>query len=390
MLSLLPPGLLRIAVGIAMVSALACSSLSSQELLATPKLLSWQWHKLFPAQVTGIDLTWEGRTVALTAAPLQAGEDDRLYVYDVKGRELWSMARGTRLLGVSLSADGEYLAVGLMDLSIALFSKAGELLWERKSVGLPRLTASGDSLIAFNSGLTGLPNTLLEVFRRNGEKLWSLRRRGQVWRAIVSDRDDLLLSLWNGEVLLIDRRQRLLWQQAFAKDVIALTMSPGDAQYVAVATGVLEPGVYLFERTGRPLWRRKAPYGVTEVSLARQGAFLLSYGNTVHGQHLALYGQDGEVRWTYHLQEPAAESSKAVIVPDEPLVVAGIERDQRHYLQGFALSGELLWAAPVPEPIFDFRVSRDGRYIVAATDHAVYFFDTQAVAEPKAQLQEQR
>jgi hypothetical protein len=42
--------------------------------------------------------------------------------------------------------------------------------------------------------------------------------------------------------------------------------------------------------------------------------------------------------------------------------------------------------APVPEPIFDFRVSRDGRFIAAATDRAVYFFDTRAAAEPKAQL----
>jgi hypothetical protein len=112
----------------------------------------------------------------------------------------------------------------------------------------------------------------------------------------------------------------------------------------------------------------------------------LSYGNTIRGQHLALYRRNGDLQWTYHLEEPASESSRAVIVPDYPLVVAGIERGQQYFLQGFALTGELLWLAPLPGPLFDFRVSRDGRYIAAVTDHALYFFDTRLLAGPKAEL----
>lgn len=384
--SVLPPVLQHITAGVVLILSLVCPSAWSHELTTHPRVVRWQWHKPFPAQLTGIDLSWEGQTVALTVTSLASAEDNRLHVLDATGRERWTAMRESRMLGVSLSADGDYLAVGLMDFSVALFSTAGELLWKRKSVGLPRLTASGEHLIAFNSGITRLAHPLLEVFQRNGEKVWSLRRHGRVWRAVVSDQHDLLLSLWNGEVLLIDRHRRIPWQHLFVKDVMALSISPGDAQYFAVATGVLEQRLHLFERTGRPLWRRNVPYGVTEISLANNGAFLLSYGNTIHGQHLALYNRSGEVQWTYHLKEPAAESSKAVLVPNEPLVVAGIERDQQYYLQGFSLSGELLWVAPVPEPIFDFRVSRDGRFIAAATDHAVYFFDTRAATGPEAQL----
>jgi hypothetical protein len=114
---------------------------------------------------------------------------------------------------------------------------------------------------------------------------------------------------------------------------------------------------------------------------------LLSYGNTIRGQHLALYRRNGDLQWTYHLDEPASESAKAVIVPDHPLVVAGIERGGRYFLQGFALTGEPLWGAPLPGPMFDFRVSRNGRYIAAATDRALYFFDTRPLAGLKAELQ---
>ncbi|MBI3328225.1 MAG: hypothetical protein HYZ81_16170 [Nitrospinae bacterium] len=340
------------------------------------------------AQLTGLDLTWDGRTVAFSISALEPGGDNRLFVLDGAGRELWTATQGLKILGVSLSGDGQYVAIGLLDFSIALFSRTGERLWQHKSVGLPLLSPRGEMLVTFNSGANDVPNTLLEVFLPNGEKAWTLQRKGRVWRGIVSDHNDVLLGLWTGEVLLIDRSRRILRQQMFPPDVMALAMSPEDAQYLAVATGVLDKGLHLFKRKGRLVWRRPLPEGATEVSLAKQGAFILGYGNTIHGQRLSLYGRNGELRWTYHLKEPATESSKAVIVPDQDMVIAGVERDHQYYLQGFTLAGELRWVAPVPGPIFDFRASRDGRYIAAATDNALYFFDTHPAAGAKAHLTE--
>jgi outer membrane protein assembly factor BamB len=385
--SISPPALLRSAAGVMIAFALLCPALWGEVPSSNPKVLSPLWQKHVSAQLTGLDLTWDGQTVALIAAPVASDGDSRLHVYELTGRELWTTTRGLKILGVSLSYDGQYTAIGSMDFSIALFAKDGELLWERKSVGLPHLTPQGKSVVTFNSGITGLANTLLEAFQRNGDKVWSLRRKGRIWRSLVSDQSDLLIGLWNREVLLIDRQQRIVWQQMLPKEIMALAISPDDARYFAVGAGALDPVIHLYERTGRLVWRRNLSVGVTELSLARQGEFLLSYGNTIHGQHLALYSRNGDLQWMYHVEVPATESSKAVIVPDYPLVIAGLEREQRYYLQGFALTGELLWIAPVPEPIFDFRVSRDGRYIAAATDSALYFFDTRLVEGPKAELQ---
>jgi outer membrane protein assembly factor BamB len=367
--------------------ALLCPSLWGEAPSPGRKVLTSLWQTHVSAQLTGLDLTWDGQTVAFTSAPLASDGDSRLHIYDLTGREMWTTSRELKILGVSLSDDGQYTAIGTMDFSIALFAKNGELLWERKSVGLPYLTPQGKSLVTFNSGISGLSNTLLEVFLRNGDKVWSLGHKGRVWRSIVSDRSDLLIGLWNGEVLLIDRQYRIIWQQMLPKEIMALAIAPADAQYFAVVTGVLDQVLHFYQRTGRLLWRRKLPLGVTELSLARQGELLLGYGNTVHGQHLALYGRDGELHWQYHLEAPASESSKAVIVPNHPLIVAGIERDHQYYLQGFALTGEVLWEALVPEPIFDFRVSRDGRYVAAASDNTVYFFDTRPLEGQKAELQ---
>ena len=386
MLSILPRTLLRFFAGAMVEFALLCPALWGEPPSSSPNVLTSRWQKHVHAQLTGLDLTRDGQTVAFTTAPLASDGDSRLHVLDLMGREQWMASRELKILGVSLSDDGQYVAIGTMDFSIALFTRDGKLLWERQSVGLPYITPQGKSVVTLNSGITGPINTLLEVFHRDGQKVWSLRRKGRVWRSTVSDQSDLLMGLWNSEVLFIDRQHRIAWQQMLPQEIMALAISPGDADYFAVAAGVLNPVLHLYERTGRLMWQRKLPLGVTELSLARQGEFLLSYGNTIHGQYLALFNRTGEVEWTYHLDTPATESSKAVIVPNYPLIIAAIERDQRYYLQGFALTGSPLWVAPVPEPIFDFRVSHDGRYVAAATDTALYFFDTQPVDSQKAEI----
>jgi len=368
--------------------ALLCPSLWGEALFSSPRVLTALWQRHFPEQLTGLDLTSAGQTVAISMAPSTANGDSHLRVYDLTGRELWTTTRRSKILGLSLAHDGQSTAIGLMDFSIALFAKDGELLWERKSVGIPTLSLQRNRVVTFNTGITSLANPLLEVFHQDGNKAWSLYRRGRVWRSIVSDQSDLLIGLWNDEVLFIDRQYRITWQHLLPNELMALAISPQDAQYFAMGVGVLDPIIRLYERTGRLVWQRHLPHGVTHLSLARQGEFLLSYGNTIRGQHLALYRRTGEEEWAYHVEVPATESAKAVIVPGYPLIVAGIQREQHYYLQGFALTGRLLWVAPLPEPIFDFRVSHDGRYIAAATDHTLYFFDTQPVEEPKAALQQ--
>jgi hypothetical protein len=389
MLSIFPRTLLRFLAGAMVEFALLCPTLWGEPPSSNPKVLTSRWQIHVRTQLTGLDLTWDGQTVAFTTIPLASDGDSRLHVLDLMGREQWMASRGLKILGVSLSDDGRYVAIATMDFSITLFTGEGQFLWERQSVGLPYITPQGKSVVTLNSGITGGPiNTLLEVFHRDGQKAWSLRRQGRVWRSTVSDQSDLLMGLWNREVLFIDRHHRIAWQHMLPQEIMALAISPEDANYFAVATGVLNPVVHLYERSGRLMWRRKLPLGVTELSLARQGERLLSYGNTIHGQHLALFNRTGELEWTYHLGSPATESSKAVIVPNYPLIVAAIERDQRYYLQGFALTGNPLWVAPVPEPIFDFRVSRDGRYVAAATDTTLYFFDTRPVDSQKAELQQ--
>jgi outer membrane protein assembly factor BamB len=383
-----PRGLLQCTAVAVVGCALLCTLLWGEALFTSPRVLTAVWQRHFPAQLTGLDLTWAGQTVAITVAPLLAKDDSYVHVYDLTGRELWTATRKSKILGLSLSHDGQYMTIGLVDFSIALFARDGSLLWERKSVGIPTLGLQQHRVVAFNTGITGPANPLVEVFQQDGNKAWNLYRKGRVWRSIISDQSDLLIGLWNDEVLLIDRQYRMTWQRLLPKEVMALAISPQDAQYFAIGVGVLEPTVHLYERSGRLLWERHLPLGVTDLSLAPQGQFLLSYGNTIRGQHLALYRRTGEEEWTYHLEAPATESSKAVIVPDYPLIVAGIQRDQCYYLQGFALTGRLLWEAPLPEAIVDFRVSHDGRYIAVVTDSTLYFFDTQSAEGAKAELQQ--
>jgi hypothetical protein len=145
--------------------------------------------------------------VALTVAPILPTGCHCLFVLDDAGREQWSIKAERKILGVSLSGDGQYAAIGLQDASMALFSGKGHLLWQGKSVGLPTFSATGEILVTFNNGGNISTNALVEVFLPDRKKAWTLRRKGNVWRAVLSDQHDLLLSLWTGEVLFIDVRK---------------------------------------------------------------------------------------------------------------------------------------------------------------------------------------
>ncbi len=220
-----PRGLLRCTAVVVVGFVLLCSSLLwGEPLFSSPRVLPALWQKHFPAQLTGLDLTWAGQTVAITVAPFTSKGDSHLHVYDLTGRELWTTTRRSKILGLSLSHDGQYTAIGLMDFSIALFAKDGELLWERKSVGIPTLSLQRNSVVTFNAGITRPADPLLEVFHQDGNKVWSLYRKGRVWRSIVSDQSDLLIGLWNDEVLLIDRQYRMTWQRLLPKEIMALAI----------------------------------------------------------------------------------------------------------------------------------------------------------------------
>jgi len=136
--------------------ALLCPALWGEPPSSSPNVLTSRWQKHVRAQLTGLDLTRDGQTVAFTTAPLASDGDSRLHVLDLMGREQWMASRELKILGVSLSDDGQYVAIGTMDFSIALFTRDGKLLWERQSVGLPYITPQGKSVVALNSGITGL------------------------------------------------------------------------------------------------------------------------------------------------------------------------------------------------------------------------------------------
>jgi len=218
--SVSPHALLRSMAGVAIAFALLCPALWGEALSSSPKLLTSLWQKHLSAQLTGLDLTWDGQTVAITAVPSASDGDSRLLLYDLTGRELWTTTRGPKILSVSLSNDGQFTAIGAMDFSMALFAKHGELLWERKSVGLPYLTPQGKRVVALNSGITDPANPLLEVFQRDGDKVWSLRRKGRVWRSIVSDQMAIpstantwhfiaAMARWNGRTISKHRQPRV-------------------------------------------------------------------------------------------------------------------------------------------------------------------------------------
>lgn len=100
--SMSPRVLLRSTAAVMIGFALLCPSSWGEAPSSSPKVLTSLWQKHVAAQLTGLDLSWAGHTVAITVAPSASGGDHRLLVYDLLGRELWTTSRKVKILGVSL------------------------------------------------------------------------------------------------------------------------------------------------------------------------------------------------------------------------------------------------------------------------------------------------
>jgi len=157
MLSICPRTLLRFLAGAMVEFALLCPTLWGESPSSSPKVLTSRWQIHVRTPLTGLDLTRDGQTVAFTTVPSASEGDSRLHVFDLTGREQWMASRGLKILGVSLSDDGQYVAIATIDFSITLFTGEGQLLWERQSVGLPYIMPQGKSVVSLNSGITGGP-----------------------------------------------------------------------------------------------------------------------------------------------------------------------------------------------------------------------------------------
>ncbi len=133
---------------------LAVASSDKYVYLIKSGMLLWKYDAKAP--VISVALTPDASYVACGTGNFESKEgetsnDFKLYLFDGSGKLLWGQKIGYTVSSVSITPDGNYIAVGSWDKKVHIFSKSGEHLREFKTEGnvwSVSITPDGKNVVA--------------------------------------------------------------------------------------------------------------------------------------------------------------------------------------------------------------------------------------------------
>lgn len=277
---------------------------------------------------------------------IAGSRDGYLYYYSLDGQLLrksqFAESYGTYPL--SLSEDGQYVAAGLYENDVGLYTTSGTEVWSQQSGGP---TGFGEELwipsISYNAEQTAW-------FRHNDIEL--VNKKGDlVWQRSVEEAIDGLLISSTGNYLLV----RLGAGNQYE--------SPCDPYYPNLSGGI----VSLFDKQGDKLWSYDTKSHAYSVSISNDGEYV-----AIGSDKLNLLNRNGEVKWSYRangcFRALSQFSARGEFAAGAGSISSGFNR-----LYFFNKNGETLWSHDLF--VRSVSLSADGNHITVGSYQGVYLFD---------------
>ncbi|MFQ6087801.1 MAG: WD40 repeat domain-containing protein [Candidatus Methanofastidiosia archaeon] len=204
-----------------------------------------------------------------------------VYMFDREGEKLWDYEVEGKVLSISVSRDGDYVAVGSNDGRLYFFDKEGELLWDYNAgsdVGAVTITLD-NHVVALSSYLC--------FFDKDGNVIWSFDVPNTSYfneeLAITPDGERIVVGI--NYLLLFDRNGNLLWNTGnIITDTVSIS-SNGDY----IATEKLRMGlspipqsisISIFDKEGNELWNYDVRDNILSTAISEDGRYVaVSAGN---------------------------------------------------------------------------------------------------------------
>jgi len=175
-----------------------------------------------------------------------------------------------------------------MDFSIALSTRDGKLLWSGRVWGFPISAPQGKSVVTLTV-VSPAYQYLTRSVHPTGRRSGAYAAKDEL-ASTVSDQSDLLMDCDSG-VLFIDRQHHRL-QQMLPQEIMRWRFHQGRRLLgCGQQECSIQSSISTSARTAHVA--TETPLGVTELSLARQGEFLLSYA-TPFTANTGLFNRTGE------------------------------------------------------------------------------------------------
>ncbi len=320
------------------------------------------------APFNGIAISADGNYMAGTLG-------ETLYFFGKdSNKPLWKSNMEASGIGVAISDNGDYVAVGVGNAgrkgdSIFLFNKEGQLLWKYKAEHpeyeqtgnfyRPAMTPTGSEIATS----TGCPDRKAYLFSRDGSLLFSsnrLTRDSPVHKSAISDDGKYAVYVADQEqgkpnLFLFSNDGKQIWNFSSPDDATSRAVSmSGDGKYIA--SGTLNGKIYFFSRDANtPLWKFTETGNfakIGDVKLNSNGSLLAAVSSS---KKIYLFSRDNNnPLWTYD----APTYATFVDFNGEYIVVGTGARE--YQFEGNSASKEEIICKEVinPKPIWETKETR--------------------------------
>ncbi|NQE06042.1 Cell surface glycoprotein [ANME-1 cluster archaeon GoMg1] len=327
---------------------------------------------------------------------------------------LWKNETADYVLSVSVSENGEYVAVGSKDTYVYYFNKIGDLIWKHKTNGaVNSVSTSNDG----NYVIAGSDDCHIYYFDKDGF-LWRIKVDDRITTTdISSDGRYAIAGSWNKCVYFFDNQDpnKLLWKRLL-EGVGEVSISDKGG-YIAIGGS----DVYLLNKYNTTIWEKDISGGVVDIS--GDGNYVLA--GVRYNRHTYCYDRSGKLEWDdpydeylddnhggYHVHlssvSLSTDGSYSVvgtfgfdltirsfdktgnvvwrikndtyavdISGDGHYIAAGVSSSEIGerilYIDNFD-NGNIIYDYGLEDPAWEIDLSKDGKYFAAAAKNTVYFF----------------
>ncbi|MGD8507003.1 MAG: PQQ-binding-like beta-propeller repeat protein [Candidatus Bathyarchaeota archaeon] len=300
--------------------------------------------------------------------------DHKVYLFSGNGTQLWSYETGDYVYAVSISSDGQYVAAGGGDNKVYLFSQSGGTpLWSFLTSGRVRsvsITADGEWIVA------GSEDKNIYLFQRTiNNPLWNYTTSGSLYSVSIAHNGKYVVAGGTDDnVYLFKLDGTLVWNFTAESDVLSVSTSFDGSHIAAVSNNNLH---FFNNLTSTPLWTFRGEGRLAFAAMSHDGKYILSGGWESSQTHL--FGETSDVPlWSFQFSGTVLSGS---ISADSNFVAVGSADNCIHFFDR-AKGPPAIWNYTTGDDVWSVAFSDGGKNFLAvgSNDWEVYFFGPDTVS----------
>ncbi len=309
-------------------------------------------------------------------------KQSKIVLLDSKGKELWEFKTQYEIENIRMSDKGEYIVVETVSQScftdfekcgekVYVFNRSGAPLWTYDGARNPYVDSFGNVLIATPNEIAmyNIEKKLVRIYSNDRNYFWASDNLDLI--AIESSEyDEEEMELISSKLELFDKNGKKLWERETGSGVTEVKFS--DDRNLIVAGAFNE--VYFFDRKGNS-FKYLPERGTKDFSITSDGKYVVVAGNSYYVNNkmfsqLTLLNQSAEVLWKGNIESGFIYDME--ITNDGAYVYLFIDGDDLIIID--ARNGEIINKIENMK-LYQRSFSKDMEY-VAMGGYKLYVFDT--------------